>query len=657
MHSIVKLSTEKARRAVLAALIGVAAIVSIFIAQHVVFQRAFNTATERLVKAHLAAGGILLADERLTMSANMAAATGGERWMQRYEDNIPLIDKPIAAATELAPPAAVARFDAETRAANDRLVELERASFDKVHSNDLSAAGAILGGAEYAAQKKILSDGTGRFLESIIAAVTDDLAAVNRYAAVIINGLVIVSIVGGAVLWRLFDASLVKSETIYLEAEGKIKHLAMNDMLTGLANRAFLRQALHAAIERAGRNRSKLAVLIIDLDRFKPINDRHGHLIGDLVLKEVAVRLADATGDGALPARYGGDEFVALVQYETDEDTPRSIGKRIVDALSSPMVLGGLTLQIGASVGFAIYPTHATEEEDLLRKADMALYRVKLQGRGQVRTYDSSLDIEVSARAQLEEELRQGIRDGSVIPYFQPLIDLSTGVPRGFEVLSRWQHPVNGLLPPAAFIALAEETGQITELCMAVLRQACRVAATLPKDLVISINVSPQQLQDEWLAVKILAVLNETGFPPHRLEVELTEQALVSDIALAKGVICSLQPYGISMALDDFGTGYSSLCYLSELPFNTIKIDRSFIKTLHDRPESAKIVNAIVGLGKSLGLHTIAEGVEEERDATFLREAGCDFVQGYFYSEPVPAADLPALLRRLRPEASGRALG
>jgi EAL domain-containing protein (putative c-di-GMP-specific phosphodiesterase class I) len=278
----------------------------------------------------------------------------------------------------------------------------------------------------------------------------------------------------------------------------------------------------------------------------------------------------------------------------------------------------------------------------LIRRADTALYRAKLEGRGQVRAYDSSFDVD--GRARLEDELRHGISSGEVVPYFHPLVDLPTGRLRGFEVLSRWQHPAKGLIHPEVFIPLAEDTGQITQLTMAVLRQASIVANRLPHDLSIAINISPQQLRDESLAARLLAVLDETGFPPSRLEVELTEQALVADFALAKRIINSLRSVGMRIALDDFGTGYSSLAYLSELPVDTIKIDRLFIETLHVRAESAKIVRAIVGVGKSLGLQTVAEGVNSESDAALLREIGCSIGQGFLYSKPLPAAEVADLV-------------
>jgi GGDEF domain-containing protein len=275
------------------------------------------------------------------MSANMASAVGDKRWIKRYDENIPVMDEAIRAATELAPPAAVARFDEETRASNDHLVELERASFEKVRAGDLNAARQILDGEDYALHKTILSEVTSRFSESVIASVREEVAEVKQSALVVIGAALAISMIGGAVLWRIFSGSLRRSVAAFTAREETIKHLALNDVLTGLANRASMRHALGSAIQRAALKQSKLALLMIDLDRFKPINDRHGHLIGDLVLQEVAARIAQVLQDRGLRARYGGDEFVAVVEYEADDEIPRAVGERIVKALSAPMALGG----------------------------------------------------------------------------------------------------------------------------------------------------------------------------------------------------------------------------------------------------------------------------------------------------------------------------
>jgi EAL domain-containing protein (putative c-di-GMP-specific phosphodiesterase class I) len=266
------------------------------------------------------------------------------------------------------------------------------------------------------------------------------------------------------------------------------------------------------------------------------------------------------------------------------------------------------------------------------------------------------MEVDRDEQTKLEDELRTAVSNGMIVPYFQPIIDLESGRTRGFEMLCRWPHVTRGLLQPADFISLAETAGFIDELTIAMLRIGCVQARSLPKTMTLAINIAPQQIEDDWLAQKLLAVLTETGFPPQRLEIEITEQALVSDFSAAKHVITSLRNIGIKIALDDFGTGYSSLYYLAELPFDTIKIDRSLIATLHEREESNKIVTAIVGLGKSLGVSTIAEGVETERTVDFLEGIGCSAAQGYFFGKPMPIAEAAAFIGRESTVVARRAI-
>ncbi len=463
MHtgSIFKQATASARRSALVALVGAVVIVGGFLAERAYFQDRILATTERLVQAHTAADLILLADERLTMSANMATATGEARWIDRYEANIPLINGAIAEAVALAPPAVAKRFDSETRFANDRLVELERKSFDAVRKGDTGTARAILDGPDYARYKRTLSAGTARFVDGMIASVTAERTAVQQRAMIAISLVVLISVAGAAILWRVLTTTLSKSETVLFEAQRKIQTLAMNDLLTGLANRASLREALHAAIGRSDRNRSKLAVLMIDLDRFKPINDRYGHLVGDLVLKAVAHRMSRVLRRGEIRARYGGDEFVAVIEYPSDDEIPRVVGKRLIEELSEPMAFEGITVQIGASVGLAVYPTDARTEEDLIRKADIALYRVKQEGRGSVRFYNSSMVAEIDARAKLEEELREAIElgpDRALLPAAHRSCHGRAARLRGAESLgaSNPGHRAAGRLHPARRVVRAD---------------------------------------------------------------------------------------------------------------------------------------------------------------------------------------------------------
>ncbi len=642
--SIVRKSTAAARQTVLFALCGAGAIVVGVLIELVGFGNAERSAAQQLVTAYQTADQILLADERLTMSANMAAATGDERWIKRYEANIPLIDDAIRRANELAPSDVGKEFDAKTRASNDRLVELERASFAAVRAGDAKGAQRLLNSGLYAHHKLVLTEGTRTFVNSTIAAERNEFEKIERRSWIFIPLALLISIICAVFLWRRLNASLSRSESAFLQAEDTIHALAMNDALTGIPNRRALCSGLQTALTRAECHHTYVATLMIDLDRFKPINDRHGHGIGDLVLTEVARRLNDVLRNGELRARFGGDEFVAIVEYSGGRDIVRLVSRRVIEALAEPMTFVWLRMQVGASIGIAIYPTDGTTEADLLRKADLALYRAKQQGRGTLRFYDVNMQVDSDELARLEDELRNAVSNGTIVPYFQPIVDLESGRTRGFEMLCRWPHVTRGLLQPADFIPLAETAGFIDELTIAMLRIGCAQARSLPTTIRLAINIAPQQIENDWLAHKLLAVLTETGFPPQRLEIEITEHALVSDFAAAKQVITSLRNVGIKIALDDFGTGYSSLYYLAELPFDTIKIDRSLIATLHERDESKKIVMAIVGLGKSLGASTIAEGVENERTGDFLRGIGCSAAQGYYFGKPMPIAEAAAFI-------------
>jgi diguanylate cyclase (GGDEF)-like protein len=396
---------------------------------------------------------------------------------------------------------------------------------------------------------------------------------------------------------------------------------------------------MHAALARARRHGHELAVLMVDLDRFKPVNDRHGHMVGDMVLKEVAGRLSRCLRASDVRARYGGDEFVVVID-ETEAGNARHAAERIVERLSLPIGFGELAVTIGASIGIARYPSDALTDDELLRKADSALYRAKNNGRGGVCLYDAKLDETLAERHALEQELREGIAQKQLVPYYQPIVDLEQRSVRSLELLCRWRHPARGMLGPDKFIALAEDSGLIGPLTMSLLDQACQDMARFPGPWRVSFNVAPQQIQDENLVPQLLAILKQHGVPPSRLDVELTETALVNDTARARSVILALKSAGMTVTLDDFGTGYSSLSYLAEMTFDKIKIDRSFVRTLHQRPESAKIVQAIVGLSRSLGVHTVAEGVETEEQARALEKLGCNYAQGYLFGRAVRAQDL-----------------
>ena len=423
-------------------------------------------------------------------------------------------------------------------------------------------------------------------------------------------------------------------------AEAHIRMMALHDPLTGLANRRRVLDVLTLALRGRKRGAAVTAMLMIDLDRFKPVNDLHGHGVGDRLLEAVSQRLRDVIRTGDLAARLGGDEFAIVVGSAVDAEAASRLARRVIATLSTPFEIDRVVVQIGASVGIASTADTATDPEALIHHADVALYRAKREGRGQFRFFEQEMDGKIRARARLEMEFRQALTSGAVVPYYQPLIELASGRIKGYEILSRWVHATDGVISPDVFIPIAEDTGLIGDMTMRVLRQACDDARGWPKFLTLALNISPIQLRDTLLPTRLLAVLEETDFAPERLEVEITESALVEDFEFAKRILTTLKDRGVQIALDDFGTGYSSLNHLRELPFNILKIDRSFIMSMQDSDESRKIVDAIIGLGHSLGLTTVAEGIETAENADQLAALGCEMGQGFLFGRP--AADVDA---------------
>lgn len=639
-------ATRTARVAVLTAYLSTAALAGALTLDRVFLQTRGRASIVEVKAALKAADDILLEDERLTMSANLAAATGENHWVARYDAHIPLIAAAIKKAIEMAPPAAAERFDKATRAANDRLVELERDALARVARGDSQGARLILAGRDYAEQKAILAQGSDAFLDELQDSVAARRDEHERGSWMIFTAMLAAAAIGFWALWRRLNIHLGRFEAAFSAKQDEVNRLALHDTLTGLPNRRYLNMQIDRSIARASRDSQQFAVLMIDLDAFKPINDRHGHAVGDLVLMEIARRLIDRVRKDEVVSRLGGDEFVVVLNHPGSTEGTMLAAQRLIAALSEPIELTVGCMHVGASVGVAFYPADATAAEDLLRKADVALYRAKNAGRGDVRFFQQSMDEEVQERATLELDLRGAIDCDEIVPYFQPLIDLDSGGLTGFEVLARWHHPIRGLVPPDVFIPIAEHTGLIDALTVSVMRAALMAARDWDPRLTIAVNIAPQQLKNEALTDRLLEVLLETGFPADRFEIEITENALIGDLETARRIVVGLKSHGIRVSLDDFGTGYSSLSHLSELPFDKIKIDRSFIHTLHERPESVSIVNAIIGLGKSLNLPTTAEGIESAADADMLIRLGCSAGQGFLYSRPVPADQVAALMGR-----------
>ena len=635
-----------ARRAIALALGVVAVLLLLVVLERGWFLDSHGHASQRVNLAEQTVSSLLLADERLMMSAQMAAVTGEERWIARYHTHLPAVEAALAAGEALAPSAVALRYHEQTKAASESLVSLETTALEAISVGAPAVARAILDGERYKQDKARLNSATLEFTQSTLEAVRREQLALRQRADAVLLSLLGLALAVGVVTWRRLNASLKRSRTAMVEAQERIERLATSDSLTGLPNRAALHDGMRAAIARAQREGRQLALLMIDLDRFKPINDRHGHQVGDRVLREAAQRLGRLLRGSELHARYGGDEFVALIDDHGDPNAGHRVADRLVSGLSEAIQLDSLSLQVGASIGIARFPADAVNADELLRRADLALYRAKQGGRGRSCYYDATLDNALAEREALEHRLRDAIEQGQIVPHYQPVVDLADRRVRCVELLSRWQDPERGLVPPSEFIGAAERAGLIGALTLAVLRQACVDLRSMPGTWRVALNVAPDHLQDPGLVEQLLDVMRALGADPRRFEVELTETALVADMHAARRTIDALKREGITVALDDFGTGYSSLSYLSQLSFDKIKIDRSFVATLHERSESAKIVSSIVGLGASLGVQVVAEGVETERDARTLAGLGCGAAQGFLFARPLPLAEL---LRRHAP--------
>ncbi len=442
---------------------------------------------------------------------------------------------------------------------------------------------------------------------------------------------------------------LTREVTIRTAAEERAQQLASKDPLTGFLNRRSLAEDGAAMFVRAQRRDKAMALLMLDLDHFKTINDMHGHGTGDTLLRQVADEVAAAMPDSALAARLGGDEFACAFLFDpAHPDMVERVAERLVSRLAQPFNADGLHLHISASLGIARSDFDCTSIDALIRSADIAMYAAKNAGRNRFAWFDRSMERELQVRNELENGLRTAIPRQEIVPYFEQQIDLTTGRLSGFEVLARWEHPLRGLIGPDQFIPIAEETGMIADLSLSVMRQAFLCARDWDAALTLSVNISPWQLKDAWLAQKIIKVLTETGFPANRLEIEITETSLFDNLALAQSIVGSLKNQGIRLALDDFGTGYSSLAHLRALPFDRIKIDKSFIMSIADNAESAAIVNAIIRLGESLNLPITAEGIEDAATEERLIALSCAKGQGYLYGRPLSAANVRRLLAEKR---------
>ncbi|MCK5908336.1 MAG: EAL domain-containing protein [Caulobacter sp.] len=443
-------------------------------------------------------------------------------------------------------------------------------------------------------------------------------------------------------------------------AEAQIARLAHYDPLTDLPNRVLFQKSLVEALARRARKDDQLAVHFIDLDRFKTVNDTLGHPLGDALLREAAERLRRCVREGDTVARLGGDEFAVVQTGLSDMSGATRLAARIVTAMAAPFDLAGHQVVIGASVGVAASPSDGEDADELLKKADMALYRAKGDGRGAFHFFERAMDEQLQARRALELDLRRALQDGEFELFYQPLYHLDDERVTGCEALLRWRHPERGMVSPADFIPLAEEIGLIVPLGDWVLRNACAEAARWPDHVRLAVNLSPAQFRDRGLVATVVSALAASGLPAHRLELEITESVLLQDSAANMTMLHDLKALGVRISMDDFGTGYSSLSYLRSFPFDKIKIDQTFVRDILHDSDALAIIKAVLDLGASMGVVTTAEGVETQAQAQLLAEMRCDQFQGFLFGRPMPVSDIPSFLvsnlaQRMRREASDNA--
>jgi diguanylate cyclase (GGDEF)-like protein len=429
-------------------------------------------------------------------------------------------------------------------------------------------------------------------------------------------------------------------------AEREIRILAFHDPLTDLPNRRQFDEALKAAVAAPPRAGASHGVLLLDLNRFKRINDVYGHPTGDEVLVHVATRLIRAVRDGDLVARLGGDEFAVLATHLPSPETATGLALRIIEGLRNTITTHSGEHLVGAAIGIALAPQDGNSPAELLRKADIALYRAKEQNASAMRFFEPAMDAQVRERDRLERDLRKAINASEILSLYQPLIDLKSGQVRAFEVMARWTHSEMGEIAPERFISIAEDSGLISKLSDTLLTKACGDARQWRSEVELAFRVSPVLLRDPALPQRILEILRTTDFPPYRLELGITESALVRDLDAAQRIFGGLREAGVRIALDDFGTGYTSLYHLRNFKLDKIKIDRTFVEAMARDPESDTIVRALVGLGSGLGLEVTAEGVDSEEQRQMLITHGCNQAQGAFYGGAVSAANALALMGR-----------
>jgi diguanylate cyclase (GGDEF)-like protein len=483
----------------------------------------------------------------------------------------------------------------------------------------------------------------------------DALSEASRMTYRLLQGIMLAATPGLLLLGTLLSLRILQQKK---RTEDRVNHMAFHDDLTGLPNRLMLCQRLEQALSRHRRAGTRLAILFMDLDRFKVINDSLGHDVGDDLLRQVADRLRAQSRQGDTVARMGGDEFVVLIENHDSLADISACAQRLVEELSTPYALGRKDCNVTLSIGISIFPADGNDSQALLKSADVAMYRAKEAGRNNFLYYSPSMNVHTVERLELESDLSRALERGEFLLYYQPKVEVATGLIIGTEALLRWKHPLRGLIPPMDFISLAEETGLIVPIGEWVLATACaRTKAWQDQGLTnlgIAVNLSARQFADPKLLPKLTEIIHSSGLDPSSLELEITESMVMSNGESAVGVLQKLKSIGVAVAIDDFGTGYSSLGYLKRFPIDTLKVDRSFIRDIPTDSGDKKITRAIIAMAHSLKLKVVAEGVETADQLKFLRAQCCDAVQGYFLYRPLPEAEVAAVLQLNRLECEAR---
>lgn len=444
--------------------------------------------------------------------------------------------------------------------------------------------------------------------------------------------------------WRRYE-DLNREIRERTEAERRARYLADTDPLTGFLNRRALLATGQQQIAEAVADQRQVALFLLDLDHFKTVNDIHGHAAGDRVLQVAAERISAILPPNATKARLGGDEFVAMLGFDpAARANIDALAAELIDALDHSVTHDAQQIRIGASLGISLAGDASVTMETMVRQADIAMYHCKDEGRNRFCWFEPGMEMAVQVRNQIETGIREGMPRGEFVPHFEPQVDIASGRLIGFEMLMRWESPEYGMIPPERFIPVAEESGLIGELSLQVIREAMEAAKRWDPSIMLAVNISPQQLKDPWFSQKLTKLLVEVGFPASQLEVEITESSLFENLPLVRSIVTSLKNQGVSLSLDDFGTGYSSLSHLRALPFDRIKIDRSFVTAMRGSADAQAIVVAIVRLGESLGMPITAEGVEDEATAIELTRLGCAKGQGWYFGRAASTADTERLL-------------